>query len=331
MTGSGRGAAAVLSAAAMADYALFADRSFPAKPAPAPYALAAALPAPSGAGRPGYALAVDKHAVTAQMRRRSPPYRSIAVSAVLHLALVLFILAQRSPAERLGTEQGFREAVNISVISAADLKRLSSAPMEQEAPPSPAPAPDMPAEEAQPAPAPPGPRTQEANAAPSAEQPKMSEPREAPYDPTAFIEMEANQFSAQLNYVFKAAEARRDVQERRAAASESTRAAPNVKVMRPGATHVGKSDEFASAVIWALGATVPTGNGKWGTAIVTFVVSASGQVEDLRLAKSAGDDWLDRSALMAVRQARMPVPPAGLPVGDRRFVIEYISEPFRRR
>jgi periplasmic protein TonB len=73
------------------------------------------------------------------------------------------------------------------------------------------------------------------------------------------------------------------------------------------------------------------GNGKWGTSVVTFVVSASGQVEGLQLIKSAGDDWLDKSALMAVKQARMPVPPAGLPLGDRKFVIEYISLPFRTR
>jgi hypothetical protein len=67
------------------------------------------------------------------------------------------------------------------------------------------------------------------------------------------------------------------------------RASPNMNVtaMRPDASHIGKSDEFERDVIWALGATVPTGNGKWGTAIVTFVVSASGQVEGLRLVKSA--------------------------------------------
>ncbi len=104
-----------------------------------------------------------------------------------------------------------------------------------------------------------------------------------------------------------------------------------MQVSRPGATHVGKSDEFERQVIWALGATVPMGNGKYGTSVVTFVVSAGGQVEDLKLLHSSGDDWLDKSCLMAVKQARMPTPPGGLPLGDRRFVIHYISMPFRTR
>jgi protein TonB len=47
--------------------------------------------------------------------------------------------------------------------------------------------------------------------------------------------------------------------------------------------------------------------------------------------KSSGDDWLDGAALLAVKQARIPSPPAGLPGGDRTFVIEYISLPSRGR
>ena len=47
-------------------------------------------------------------------------------------------------------------------------------------------------------------------------------------------------------------------------------------MMRPGATHKGKSDEFAKEVIWALAAVKPQGNGKYGTVIVTFQVSRRG-------------------------------------------------------
>ncbi len=99
--------------------------------------------------------------------------------------------------------------------------------------------------------------------------------------------------------------------------------------MRPGASHSGRSDEFARGVIWALGATRPMGNGKWGSTILTFTVSESGKVEGLQLLKSSGDNWLDTGALMSVRQAHLPVPPAGLPIGDRIFNIEYISIPER--
>jgi protein TonB len=140
--------------------------------------------------------------------------------------------------------------------------------------------------------------------------------------------MAAAQFSAQLNQAFNAAAANT---QRRAAARPASLASGRVRSTRPGATHIGKSDEFERAVIWALGATVPEGNGKWGDTIVTFTVSAAGQPDGLRLLKSSGDNWLDGAALMAVKQARIPSPPPGLPAGDRTFVIEYISLPSRSR
>jgi len=96
-------------------------------------------------------------------------------------------------------------------------------------------------------------------------------------------------------------------------------------VMRPGATHIGKSDEFARDVWWALNATKPMSNGKWGITIVTFVVSDAGRVEGLQLLQSSGDQWLDTAALMSVKQARMPKPPHPLPAGDRTFIIHYLS------
>jgi protein TonB len=138
--------------------------------------------------------------------------------------------------------------------------------------------------------------------------------------------MAAAQFSAQLNQVFNAADARRQ-----AAARRTSAASGRVRSTRPGATHLGKSDEFEREVIWALGATVPEGNGKWGSTVVTFTVSAAGQPDGLRLLKGSGDNWLDGAALMAVKQARIPSPPPGLPTGDRTFVIEYISLPSRGR
>ena len=108
---------------------------------------------------------------------------------------------------------------------------------------------------------------------------------------------------------------------------QASRQSGNVKSFRPGATHQGKSDEWERKVIWALAATKPMGNGKWGSAVVTFAVSDGGQVQGLRLIKSSGDNWLDEGALLAVKQARMPAPPPGLPAGDRVFNIEYISLP----
>ncbi len=330
-------------------FALVADRAFPAKEAPAIYLLYANAGVPKGPAPQEFSLAVDKQPVTAQTRRWPWPYRALAAALVVHLAVVGLFIARPGEPRRLGMENGLPDTLNVSVISADDLKRLSSDPFLQDAtPPAPETPPSPPEPQAVPVPpqrpavpAPPQqeaapvsqePPVQEANAVFS---PSKSKPvKTTDYDPSGFIEMASAQFSAQLNQAFKAAEARRDAQheaQRQRQATRTAQAAPNVKVMRPGATHIGKSDEFERAVIWALGATVPMGNGKWGTSVVTFVVSPSGQVEGLQLVKSAGDDWLDKSCLMAVKQARMPVPPAGLPLGDRKFVIEYISVPFRTR
>ena len=49
-----------------------------------------------------------------------------------------------------------------------------------------------------------------------------------------------------------------------------------------------------------------------GTPNVTFTVDASGKVVSARLARSSGDDDLDRAALSALRGATVPTPPAEL-------------------
>jgi protein TonB len=218
-------------------------------------------------------------------------------------------------------EEGAPERLNVSLVSEADLKRLSSDPFRQEAPPSPTPAETPgPPPEPQAAPQPPQPSVKEASAAESAAQPDADDKKSPPFDPAGYIARMSEQFSFQLKQAVNEAEARREAQ-------HTPRQSGNVKSFRPGATHQGKSDEWERKVIWALAATKPMGNGKWGSAVVTFVVADTGQVQGLRLIKSSGDNWLDQGALLAVKQARMPAPPPGLPVGDRAFNIEYISLP----
>ncbi len=328
------GHAGALPPRVLADYALFADRAIPAGAAPANYALFADAGLPTEAAPPQHALSVEKQAIASEAQRRRAPYRAIAAAFALHLAVLMSFFVWPGSHKRLGVEDGSTEPLAVSVISSADLKRLSSDPFLQDAFPSPAPAEENgPAPEPAPAVPPPAqPAQQETKAAATDHQSKSKpnetrEAQETAFDPTGYIEMASAQFSAQLNNAFKAAEARRETQQRSAAAHQPAQAAPNVKVFRPGATHIGKSDEFARAVIWALAATRPMGNGKWGTSIVTFLVSADGRVDGLRLLKSADDNWLDTGALMAVKQARMPVPPPGLPAGDRTFNVQYISIP----
>ncbi len=317
-----------LSGAMLRDFALFADRASPTGEAKAKYHLSARAAVPTGPSPRGYALVAGEKAVTpADAWSRRIFYAALALALAIHLSfLAPFAFRPAASLRELGMEEGLPENLNVSVVSAADLMRLSSDSFLQDARPSPFPAnaPDTvaPEEPQQPAPEAPEPQqrpVKEANAAPPSE--PLFDEKPATYDPSGFIAKTAQNFSAQVGQAFNGQS--RPEQPKRVA-----RSAGNVRVMRPGATHSGKSDEFERQVIWALGATKPMGNGKWGSAVVTFVVSETGRLEDLRLIKSSGDNWLDTGVLMSVRQARLPTPAAGLTAGDRTFNVEYISVPY---
>ena len=285
-----------------------------------------------------FALRPEKRPIPANARVRRLPWRAIAAALFLHLAILIFFLLRPACQKPLGMEEGLPDTLNVSVISAADLQRFGQEAIRQETQPSPVPPnePAPPTELTPPTPpnetpvpkeaqTPPAqkPAEQDAKDAASLSWSKAMEKRDRPFDTSGFAAMAAEQFADQLSQAFHHAEARRE----QAAKQHVSYASRNVKVMRPGATHIGKSDEFEKQVLWALGATVPMGNGKYGSTVVTFLVSSDGHVDGLRMLQSSGDNWLDTAALMAVRQAKMPVPPPGLPAGDRTFNIEYISLP----
>ncbi len=311
-------------AGARADFALVADRSVPRKAPPPSFALFANTAVPAGAAPPQFALVADKRPITANPWSKRALYIALAAAFLLHLAVLAPFMIRPAPSapdvHQLGMEEGTPEHLNVSVISEADLKRLSSDPFHQESPPSPTPAETPgPPPEPQAAPQPKETPAKEASAAESPTRAKTDDKKN--FDPSSYIAMASEQFGFQLKQAVNRAEARQEQ------AQHTPRQGGNVKSFRPGATHQGKSDEWERKVIWALAGTKPMGNGKWGTVLVTFVVTDSGQVEGLRLLKSSGDNWLDQGALLAVKQARMPPPPPGLPTGDRAFNIEYISLP----
>jgi len=120
-----------------------------------------------------------------------------------------------------------------------------------------------------------------------------------------FIDDAANAFSNSMTQAFEKAEALRKERE----------------VLRQ------QSTEFYDAVMQALATTKPKIIGKPGErAAVSFIVSESGALQELQLLRSSGNRWLDEKALSAVRLARLPLPPAGLSVGDRKFNVEYRSQ-----
>jgi len=295
---------------------------------------------PSGGLPRGYDVVPERPTTPLPRTSRRAILATIVAALALHLSILLALIARPAPTaeeanERLGMETG--EPLNVSVITADDLKRLSSDPFKQQGNASPEPAPlvppqpesqaeptpPQPVQEAQPQPpSPPEPETksQEQKTAAASPLDSKTDEKEKPFDPEAYAAAATRRFAHQLDQVFE-----RPAQ-REASRRPATRAG-NVKAFRPGASSSGKSNEFERAVIWALAATKPLGNGKWGSVVVTFAVGETGRVDGLRLMKSSGDNWLDQGALMAVRQARLPAPPSGLAVGDRTFVVEYISTP----
>jgi TonB family protein len=269
--------------------------------------------------------------------RSQRPYRAAAAALAFHLLLLAGAILKPGmfwPAaapETMGLEDG---SVEVSVISASDLDRLHSDVSRREAVAS-----DQPPAETPPAPPPeppPAPPVREAEAQPDPlPAPSKSEgAKTEAYDPSGFAEMASQAFTSQINNAFRMAEARKHDQERQQQQPQrqTVRAEARsgaISASRPGASHKGKSDPFAKDVIWALAATKPMGNGKYGTIIVSFTVSDAGQLEGLRLVKSAGDKWLDQAVMMSVKQARMPKPPEPLPHADRTFEVTYISQEWR--
>jgi periplasmic protein TonB len=300
-----------------AGFVLTVDRSVPEGPVPARHALAA-----------GSRLL--------ETVRGSLPYRAAVAALACHLLLLagalykpgMFWPAPPPTRELMGLEDG---SVEVSVISANALDRLHSGVMQREAVPS----------EEPPAETPPAPPPEPPPAPPQRQAEAVPDPLPAPsqskgvksdtYDPSAFAEMASNAFTSEITGAFRMAEARRhnQQQQQQQTQRESVRMEARsgaISASRPGASHKGRSDPFAKDVIWALAATKPMGNGKYGTIVVTFTVSDSGQLEGLRLVKSAGDKWLDQAVMMSVKQARMPKPPEPLPHADRTFVVNYISQ-----
>jgi periplasmic protein TonB len=264
------------------------------------HALSVDLSVPAGAAPPEYTLAAGRRPVRTKAQTDIPPFFAAIAALFLHLTAIalIIVLILLGPSHERGTEEGLPENVNVSVISQAELDRLhsSAARQDQRARPGPLGPAETPPTATQAVLAPPQPAAQKAGAAPSSPQPRATARRVPSFNPPAFAAMEAT-------------------------ASGSVRSA------RPGATHLGQSDEFERAVIWALGATVPEENGEGEITIVTFTVSASGQPDRLRLLKSSGNNRLDAAALRAVKQARIPSPPPGLPAGDRTFEFEYVWSP----
>ena len=78
---------------------------------------------------------------------------------------------------------------------------------------------------------------------------------------------------------------------------------------------------------WAIRSSIerrkkyPAGTHAKGTVSLAITVANSGALAGLTIAKSSGDASLDRAAMEAVKRARLPKAPAGIPPGPHRFTL----------
>lgn len=65
----------------------------------------------------------------------------------------------------------------------------------------------------------------------------------------------------------------------------------------------------------------PKGSRAKGSVSLSISVSSTGALTGLSIAKSSGDEVLDRAALSAVKRARLPKAPAGIDAGAHQFTL----------
>ena len=83
----------------------------------------------------------------------------------------------------------------------------------------------------------------------------------------------------------------------------------------------GQIDDFTREVIRQLERSKPDSLGMIGQLVVTFVVSLTGTLENLQVARSSGDIRLDRLVVTAFRDVHVKIPPGYADIHDRTFEI----------
>jgi len=92
----------------------------------------------------------------------------------------------------------------------------------------------------------------------------------------------------------------------------------------PNITRSGENDEFGRGVVRALRRTMPNPSGVSRRVTIRFLLSETGNLVNLALVRSSGDQQFDQNIMFAARQSSFPIPPAGSTLSDRLFLVTYI-------
>jgi protein TonB len=81
---------------------------------------------------------------------------------------------------------------------------------------------------------------------------------------------------------------------------------------------------YRRSIVEALAARKPHGRaGVRGTVRIAFTISPTGEIGTVRVSDSSRRSELDEEALSAVKNARFPIPPPGLPANELHYEIPY--------
>lgn len=300
----------------------------------------------------------DMIGVAAEERRPATPRaldrafsKALVVAVLLHASFFITLIGAKP--QRLGEEGGADDAINVSLVTEADLKSATTVPAEapaEVAPPPQQAKPQQEPQEAQPE-QPPAPDLKQTL---PAEDPKPAEP-EPPEDAKAPTEEDVPDLFALPD---PAAEGKKSEQAKpkkaeappkpaakpakkpsqKTAALDLSTPAPSFNAppgaggraagfsRPPGITRSGENDDFARKVIRALQATMPQLTETRGRVTVKILLNDNGNVVDVTVVRPSPIASLDQSVLFAAKQTSYPFPPVNANLADRTFIVTYIYE-----
>jgi protein TonB len=284
-------------------------------------------------------------------------YAGLALAFMLHS--LLFAGFYGSPPRFIGDPGGSPDAINVALVTDAELRSLSSVPDSRpKGPPAPPAPPPQPPAEAAPAPTPPPQPPAEATPAPEPPTPPTPPAAQAPQPaptpnptPETAIADEALTLRPMEDLVAppqkksdaKPAEPQKQEPPPRNQPPRPERqktanldlsppamfSAPagggGAGLQRPpGITRSGENDAFARAVVSALQRTMPQLSDTRGRVTVRITLDMDGGVASTQVVRPSNVAGLDRSVVFATRQTSYPFPPRKAKPDDLVFLITYI-------
>ncbi|MFM9940075.1 MAG: TonB family protein [Hyphomicrobiaceae bacterium] len=286
-----------------------------------------AVPEPSGNG-PGLA-APD---VTELMREQAVLQRgdarrhrgALICAGALHLALLAAMAASwtRDP---IGSSGQSLEAISVEIalVPSIGLTAAAPEPAPADAPPSPTPAAALPSASAPPPPVQPTEKATDAPPAPPLPPPTIvAKPDPAPAEPeTPAIEIR------EITTVAPSPVTTPITAKAQAEAAATGAPARPISSAPAAAARASPREvqAYARSIVAALDQSRPKSAPGLvrGTVKIAFLIAQSGDLDDVRVAKSSGHEAIDRAALAAVRRATFKPPPPGLTDKERTYEVPY--------